>query len=226
MKVVALIPNWDEYCSTSDSVKRRGSTILGGESLISRTIRKLNKVGEIQDVVIFASSDKILNYIDKNLQFSFLQRDKDLDSNKTSIESIIERFLLDSDADIVALVHPKNPFIKPSTIQLCISKVRDLDFDSSFVATSIRKLSWYKEKRLNYSENFPIPPLSEVEPIIAESSSVYVFTRDLFNKYQSRIGKKPYFKEVGCFEGFEVGCKLHYNKGLEEGSEAVALVSS
>ena len=224
MRIVALIPYWDNYYSTKDSMKERSIATLGGESFVSRTIKTLNKVSQIQDVVIFSSNNTILNHVDKNLQFSFLQRNKSLDSNKTSIEDVIESFLLTSDADIVVLIHPKNPFIKSNTIQSCINKVHDLDFDSAFVASSIRKLAWYKGKRLNYLRNSETPSLSEVEPILVESSSVYVFTRDLFNKHRSRIGVKPYIKEIGYFEGFEVErledfevADLIINAGLDKG---------
>ena len=94
MRIVALIPYWDNYYSTKDSMKERSIATLGGESLVSRTIKTLNKVSQIQDVVIFSSNNTILNHVDKNLQFSFLQRNKSLDSNKTSIEDVIESFLL------------------------------------------------------------------------------------------------------------------------------------
>ena len=65
--------------------------------------------------------------------------------------------------------------------------------------------------------------LSELEPVLIESSSIYVFTRALFKKSRHHIGKNPYIKEVGHFEGFEVDNKddltiaeLMINAGLDK----------
>ena len=146
-----------------------------------------------------------------------------LDSDRITIEDIIENFFQNSDADVVVLMHPKSPFIKFITIQSCIDKVASREFDSAFVAQSIKKHVWFKNERLNYSKNSDTPSLSSVYPILVEMSSVYVFTRELFNKHRRRIGLKPYIKEVGHLEGFEVDSlddlemsELIINSGLDK----------
>jgi CMP-N-acetylneuraminic acid synthetase len=64
---------------------------------------------------------------------------------------------------------------------------------------------------------------SELESVLIESGSIYVFTRALFKKSRHRIGEKPYIKEVGHFEGFEIDNKddlmmaeLMINAGLDK----------
>ena len=140
-----------------------------------------------------------------------------------SIESITSDFLKESDADIVVLIHPKSPFLKPKTIQDCIEQVISGKFDSAFVASSIKKHAWYQGNRLNYSSNEDTPALSKIDPVLIESCSVYVFTRDLFENTRHRIGENPYIKEVGHFEGFEVErvddfnmAELIINAGLDK----------
>jgi len=120
-------------------------------------------------------------------------------------------------------VHPKSPFLKHETIQSCIDKVVSGEFDSAFIAHSIRKHAWFKGERLNYSANTDTPALSDIEPILIEASSVYVFTRLLFSQHRSRIGSNPYVKEIGHFEGLEVDrlddfemAELIINAGLDK----------
>ena len=223
MKIVALIPFWSEYQYVNNEIICRSLLEIGGKSLINRSIEILNRVALIDEVIIFSSSEKIIKHLDHNLQYKFLKRDQLLDSDKVSIEDIIESFFQNSDASIVVLMHPKSPFIKFRTIQSCVDKVASGEFDSAFVAQSIKKHVWFKNERLNYSKNHDTPSLSSIDPILIEMSSVYVFTRELFKKYRSRIGLKPYIKEISHFEGFEVESlddfemsELIINSGLDK----------
>ena len=223
MKVVALIPFWSDYQSLDEDMVGRSLINIGGKSLIKRTVEMLNSIHLIEEVFVFASNDKVTNYLDDKDQYQFIKRDQSLDSDSTSIEDIIESFLQNSDAEVVVLIHPKSPFLKPKTIQTCIDKVSSGEFDSAFLAHSIKKHVWFRGERLNYSKGIDTPALSDIDPILVETSSVYVFTRALFNKYRSRIGLKPYIKEIGHFEGFEVErpddfemAELIINAGLDK----------
>jgi CMP-N-acetylneuraminic acid synthetase len=222
MNIVALIPFWSDYQSSDGEIGCRPLVSIGGKSLVNRTIEIINHIRSIKEVVIFASNDKVLDYLDGDVRYRFLKRDKYLDSENASIEDIIESFLSGSDADIIVLIHPKSPFIKSETIQECIEKVTSLDFDSAFVANSIRKHAWFKGEPLNYSRNGDTPSLPNIHPILVETASVYVFTSELFKNERRRIGQRPYVKEVGHFEGFEIDrdddfeiAELIINAGLE-----------
>jgi CMP-N-acetylneuraminic acid synthetase len=223
MKTVALIPIWSDYRYSDPDLGFLPFLNIGGKSLVNRTIETINQLNSIEKVVIFASNDKTREYLDDDARYEFLKRDRSLDSDKASIEDIIESFLQNSDAEIVVLIHPKSPFIKPNTIQSCIDNVSSGEFDSAFTAHSIKKHAWFKGKRLNYLEGVDTPPVSSINPILVETSSVYVFTRELFDKRRSRVGLNPYIKEVGHFEGFEIGrsddfemAELIINSGLDK----------
>ena len=207
MRIVALIPFWSNYKPLKESLTCRPLVEVSGKSLINRTIEIINRIKLIDKTVIFTPNSEIFSYIDDSMNCEIVQRDRSLNSDKTSIEDIINEFLKISDADIVVLIHPKSPFIRSKTIEECVEKVLIDGFDSAFVANSIKKQAWYKGKPLNYLIDKSAPMLSELEPVLIESSSIYVFTRALFKKSRHRIGKNPYIKEVGHFEGFEVDNK-------------------
>lgn len=44
----------------------------------------------------------------------------------------------------------------------------------------------------------------DLEPIYRETSGVYVFTKEVFEKYHRRIGKKPYIKEISYKEAVDI----------------------
>ena len=204
MKVIAMIPFWSNYQPSLRGLSCLPLVNIGGKHLICRTVELINQINLIDEVVIFASDDKVMSYIDDNVPCSFLRRDKSLDSDSTSIEDIIESFITKTSADVIVLVHPKSPFIKPETIEDCLHQVLSSNYDSAFTARSIRKHAWYRGKPLNYSRAHDTPALSIIEPVIIETSSVYVFTSKLFNNNRKRIGENPFIKEIGHFEGFEI----------------------
>jgi len=222
MKIIAVIPYWSEYSFPDESINNRDTINLGGRALINYTIDVASRVDAIDDVVIYSSSKKVLGLIDTQEGCEFLMRDKALDTHDVSIEDIIENFLLDSDADIVVLMHPKNPFLRKETVASCVEQVKNGKYDSAFVVSQARKLAWFNGKPLNYALSEDTPSLSSIEPVILESSSVYVFTRELFETRRSRIGDNPFMMEIGHFEGFEVDreddyliAELIINSGLE-----------
>jgi CMP-N-acetylneuraminic acid synthetase len=222
LKIVAMIPYWSGYVFPEESLGQRDTLTLGGHALINYTVKVAANVEAIGDVIIYASDDKILDRIEDKRRCRYICRDKDLDAQGVSIESIIDRFLTVSDADIVVLMHPKNPFLRPTTVSTCIKMVVGGEYDSAFVATKARKFAWFNGQPLNYSSARDTPSLSCIEPVVLESSSVYVFSRKLFERTRHRIGSNPYIHETGHFEGFEVDhpddyeiAELIVNAGLE-----------
>jgi len=73
MKVVALIPFWSEYQSLDKDIVARSLINIGGKSLIKRTVEMLNSIHLIEEVVVFASNDKVTNYLDDKDQYQFVK---------------------------------------------------------------------------------------------------------------------------------------------------------
>ncbi|MFT6834907.1 MAG: CMP-N-acetylneuraminic acid synthetase [Francisellaceae bacterium] len=222
MKIVSLIPYWSGYSFPENSLDMRDTLRLGGYSLINYTVKAASQVDDIDEVIIYSSNEDVLDLIDKKNKCEFVKRDIDLDANDVSIEDIIERFMTVSDADIVVLMHPKSPFLRSETLSTCIAGVKNGEYDSAFLVSEVRKLAWFKGKPFNYRREKDTPSLSCLEPVFFESSSVYVFTRELFERTRHRIGDNPLMFSVGHFEGFEVDkeddykmAELIINSGFE-----------
>ncbi len=223
MKVVALIPFWADYKSSKDSLVCKPLVKISGKSLISRTIEIINRIESIDSTVVFTSDDEVSNDINSSIDYEIIQRSADLNSDQTTIEDVIHGFLQNYDAEIIVLIHPRSPFIKSETIADCIEEVLVGNSDSAFVAKSIQRHVWFRGAPVNFLNYGDTPPLSELKPVLVESSSIYAFTRELFEKTRHRIGVNPYIKEVGGFEGFEIDnredmimAELIINAGLDK----------
>jgi CMP-N-acetylneuraminic acid synthetase len=222
MKVVALIPYWSKHSFQEKSIDNIDIIKLGGKPLINYTVDLALKIEEIDDIVVYTSSANMSNFINNSDKCIFINRSKELDTKDTTIEDIIESFLMDNDADIIVLMHPRNPFLSKKTLHSCIDAVRNRKYNSSCVVTKANKLSWFNGKPLNYKFGERIPNHSLVDPVILELSSIYVFTKELFKEKHSRIDNNVFMVEVGHFEGFEIDKEEDYqiaelivNSGLE-----------
>ena len=67
MKVVALIPFWSDYHSLDGNIVGRSLLNISGKSLIKRSVELLNNVELVEQVIIFASNDKVIKYLDDNI---------------------------------------------------------------------------------------------------------------------------------------------------------------
>ena len=200
MKIVGLIPS----LLSTDKIPYKNIKKLGGIPLINYTVRILNKVKQIEDIYVFSSESEICNHILDSLEYQFLQRSSDLDKTTTTIQDIIQEFLSKIKADIIVLLHITSPFMNSETISDCIEQVKNGKFDSAFSAYEIKKFCWFKGKPLNYSITQPTPRSQDLDPVIAEQSSLYVFRKEEFEKTGQRISKNHYIKIIDHFEGHDI----------------------
>ncbi len=200
MKTVALVP----AKLKSDRVPFKNIKKLGGIPLVNYTIRTLNKVPGIDEIVIFASDPSICGYLQHGLKYKFLKRPGHLDTQETKIQDIIREFLKINDAETIVLFHITSPFLRAETVSDCIEKVNSGKYDSAFSAYEIKKFCWHKGRPLNYSLEADTPRTQDIDPVIVEQSSLYVFKREVFDRTGQRISEKPYIKLIDHFEGHDI----------------------
>ena len=200
MKTVALVP----AKLKSDRVPFKNIKDLGGVPLVNYTIRTLNKVPDIDEIIIFASEPSICNYLQHGLKYKFLERPGYLDTQEAKIQDIIREFLMKTNADTIALFHITSPFLKAGTVSDCIKKGNSGEYDSAFSAYEIKKFCWYKGRPLNYSLDINTPRTQDIDSVIVEQSSLYVFKRAVFERTGQRISNNPYIKLIDHFEGHDI----------------------
>ena len=107
-----MIPYWHEYEFPEEGLANRNDLRVAGYTLIDRAIRVAQSIKSVSDVVVYASSDKVLNLLKDPTACTFMRCDSSLESQEASIEDIMEKILQNSDADIIVLMHSRCPFIK------------------------------------------------------------------------------------------------------------------
>ena len=199
-KIVAIMP----IKLNNERLPGKNIMNLSGKPLLQHELENLLKVKEIDEVYVFCSDEKITDYLPEGI--SFLKRPKKLDLPTSNFTQIFEMFLNEVDADIYVYAHATAPFITDNTMKKCVNAVMSEEFDSAFCATKIQDFLWKNGEPLNFDAR-NIPRSQDIEPIYRETSGVYVFRKEVFEKYKRRIGINPYICELGYKEAIDINTK-------------------
>ena len=216
MKIVAFTPSR----LNSQRVPQKNIKMLGRMPLVNYALETMNRVRSIDEIVVFASESSICNYIKPDLKYRLIERPAFLDTQEAKVQDLIREFLKANDADIILMFHLTSPFLMSETVDECIEKVRDGEYDSAFTAFSIDRRCWFKGRPLNFSGINENP--EKLEPVIVEHS-LYIFRRKVFETTGRRISVNPYIKIVDQIEGHDIDtpedfriAELIVNTGLFE----------
>ena len=179
----------------------KNTMLLGEKPLLQHQLLAVQKTSLVDDVYVYCSDEAIRPFLPKNIRF--LKRSAELDLPTSNFTQIFSSFSRTVPADIYVYVHATAPFITTETISECIRAVQGGEYDSAFCAVKIQDFLWRDGEPLNFdAEN--LPRSQDLEPIYRETSGVYVFTKEVFENYHKRIGKKPFIKEVSFKEAVDI----------------------
>ena len=179
----------------------KNTMLLGGKPLLQHQLDAVLETKLADDVFVFCSNEKVCEFIPEGAKF--LKRPSELDLPTSNFTQIFGTFSDLVPADIYVYVHATAPFISVETIKECINAVKSGEYDSAFCAVKIQDFLWKDGEPLNFDAQ-NIPRSQDIEPIYRETSGVYVFTKEVFDKYKRRIGMKPFIKEVSFKEAVDI----------------------
>lgn len=197
MKIVSIVP----IKLNNERLPGKNTKMLGDRPLIDYILQTLAACDDLSERYVYCSDNQIEEYLPRDIQF--LERPKILDEPTSNFTQIFDCFKNSVDADIYVYAHATAPFITLESVNECINKVESGDFDSAFTAIKIQDFLWLDEKPLNFDAT-NLPRSQDLKPIYRESSGVYVFTKEVFEKYRRRIGVKPYIKEISYKESIDI----------------------
>lgn len=203
MKIVSFIP----IKLNNQRLPGKNLLPLGKKPMCEYIFDTIAKVPGIDERYVYCSDDKIREYMPESLLY--LKRDSYLDGYQVKGLEIIEYFLRDVKADIYILTHVTQPFTKADSMEEALQKVISGEYDSAFSVREIQDYCWYQGKPFNYDMQ-DIVTTQNLEPIYMETGAFYIFTREVFEKYHQRIGKKPYMKVIDQIEAVDIDTMQDY----------------
>ena len=197
MKTVAFVP----IRLNSQRVAGKNLRLLGGEPLLCHILKTLRNVGQIDEVWVFCSDERVRELLPEGVRF--LKRSDELDRDTTLGREIYDSFTQQVEADLYLLAHATSPFIRSQTISEALDKVLSGAYDSAFSAEKIQTFAWYEGRPLNYSLD-DIPRTQTIEPVYVETSAFFIFPAALWRTHHRRIGDSPWMAVVDRIEGLDI----------------------
>ena len=186
----------------------KNTMLLGGRPLLQYELVNLRKTALADSISVYCSDEAICGYIPDGIRF--VKRPAYLDLPTSNFTQIFSEFMKVIDADIYIYAHATAPFIQKDTMKKCVEAVKSGEYDSAFCAVKIQDFLWKDNEPMNFDAS-NIPRSQELEPIFRETSGVYVFRKEVFEKYGRRIGKNPYICEVNYKEAVDINTEADFN---------------
>ena len=197
MKIVAIMP----IKLNNERCPGKNTRILGDKPLLQHELDNLKATKLCDNIVVFCSSEEILPFLPEGVDF--VKRPKYLDLPTSNFTQIFEAFEVNHNADIYVYAHATAPYITVETMKQCIEAVKSGEFDSAFCAVKLQEYLWKAGEPLNFDPS-NLPRTQDLIPIFQETSGIYVFSKDSFQKYHLRIGNNTFIKEVSFKESIDI----------------------
>ena len=197
MKIVAVMP----IKLNNERLPGKNTMLLGGKPLLQYELDGLKSTNLIDSINVFCSNEDVIPFLPEGV--NFVKRPEYLDLPTSNFNQIFEAFMDTMNADIYVYAHATAPFISVETMKECIEAVMSGEYDSAFCAVKLQDYLWQNGEPLNFDAS-NLPRTQDLVPIYQETSGVYVFRKETYEKYRRRIGRKPFIKEVSFKESVDI----------------------
>ena len=198
MKVVALVPI---KLNSERLPGKNTKPFTGGGPLITYILRSLSEVGNVDEIYVYCSDEKICGYLPENIRF--LKRDPYYDLSTTPLNEVLWSFANTVEADVYLLTHATAPFMSAESMYKGVEAVKSGEYDSALSVLKMQEFLWKDGKPMNY-DPLHIPRTQDLTPLYKETCGLYVYTRDLILDEKRRIGNKPCLIEVSEIEACDI----------------------
>lgn len=197
MRIAAVMP----IKLNNERCPGKNLRLLGGKPLLRYELDALATIREIDGVHVYCSDRAVIPFLPDGARF--VQRPAFLDLPTANFTQIFECFMRAVDAEIYVYAHATAPFVTAETMRSCVEAVSSGKYDSAFCARKLQNYLWQDGESLNFDAS-NLPRTQDLKPIYQETSGVYVFTREVFEKYRRRIGVNPFVREVSLKEAVDI----------------------
>ncbi len=196
--------------SHSERVKNKNFRSFNGKPLFQWILETVLSINDISEVIINTdAADRLKN---KSLiqtdRIRLRTRKPTLCGDFVSMNKVIEDDVISSNADIYIMTHTTNPLISASTIKAALARFREKLFnneaDSLFTVNRYQTRFYRKDGSPVNHDPDKLIRTQDLEPWYEENSNLYIFTRDSFQKTNSRIGIKPAMFEMPPWESIDI----------------------
>lgn len=200
MKVACFIP----IKTNSERVPGKNFRVLNQKKLYEYIIENTLAAECFDDVYVDTNSEEIMEYAEKQ-GIKIIPRIAKLAENSANGNDLLvyhqKKY---ADYDYYVQAFATAPYLQPYTIKKCINTmVQSEEYDSCFTAVQNNGFYWVNGIPANYRPEI-LPRSQDLVPVMEETTGLYGIKKESLEKYQCRIGRKPYIHVVSKFEAVDI----------------------
>jgi len=196
--ITALIP----ARGSSKTLPGKNIKEFAGKPLIIHSIEYALESKFVYEVVVSTDDSKI-SKISRDAGAAIIKRPDELSTDTAATESAVEHYLnsRSKKPDIIVLLQATSPLRPKNSLDEAITYFIKEKFDSLLSISPTHRFFWrVKEDKTAYAEYDYLnrPRRQDLQPVdmrFIENGSLYIFTRDHFEKTGNRLGGKTGFVE-------------------------------
>lgn len=190
--------------ANSERVPGKNFRILNGKKLYEYICENAKTAAVFDEIFIDTNSDEISEYAVK-MNYQVIKRKKELLQNTANgNDLLIYHQQLYPDFDYYFQLFATAPYLQPQTIGNCVNQLASSNaYDSIFTATSNYGFYWFHNVPVNYRPEV-LPRSQDMEPVMEESTGLYGITKHALERYQCRIGSRPYVYIIDKFQATDI----------------------
>ena len=212
-KIIVFIP----ARGGSKGIPNKNIKELAGKPLIVHTIAYAMESNLINEIIVSTDDSKILK-IAKNSGAVVIKRPTELSTDTSTTESAIEHYInfTKEKPDIIVLTQATSPLRPKDSLDKALKHFQKGGYDSLLSICPTHRFFWrVKEKETAYAEydylNRPMrQDLKKVDMRYMENGSLYIFTRNHFEKTGNRLGGKIGYVEWPEEYSIEIDSSLDF----------------
>ena len=198
--ITALVP----IKRNSQRIPNKNFLEINSKPLFFWIIDNLLRSEFVDEIVINHDDDFTVQEVSKYFDsIKFCKRPNELFGDEVSMNKIIDSSLDECTNQTIIQVHTTSPLLKTNTIDQAIK----FHFDKKKDIFSVNKLQerFYDKdlKPINHDIN-NLVQTQDLEPLYAENSAFYIFTKETFTKNKNRINDNSDIFEISFPENIDI----------------------
>ncbi len=194
----------------SQRVKNKNIRPFANSSLLEIKIRQMQRIKELDGVVVNSDSDEMLD-IAKSLGAETFKRDPYFASSTVSINEVYKNISETTNADIIVYVNATNPLLMDTSLNQAIKTFlnKSNKYDTLNSAHLIKEFLWKDNIPLNYSID-KMPKSQDLPNIFALNFAINIFTKEYGIKNSSIVGNHPLLYELDSIECIDIDNEIDF----------------
>ena len=190
--------------SNSERIPGKNFKVLNNKKLYEHIIEHAMEAECFDDIYVDTNSEEITKYAEVH-NLKIIKRLEKLAGNTANgNDLLVYHNSIYPDYDFYFQLFATAPFLQAETIKNCVNKLTDgEEYDSCFTAIKHNGFFWINKHPVNYLPNI-LPRSQDLEPVLEETTGLYGITKESLEKYQCRIGRRPYVYFIDKFEAIDI----------------------